>query len=112
MLVESPELAARDAATNVGMVRYGQREGHRLSIDEDRRCRRAIVEMGDSDNIGIVGEKHVTRLQEIDRKPFEQRRNEFERRAEMCRRVGRDRQRAATHVAQSRRTVRALFYVR
>lgn len=111
MLVES-RLAARHAATDVGMVRNGQREGHRLSINEDWRGRRAIVEMGNPDNIRIVGEKHVARLEDVDRKPFEQRGNEFERRAEVCRRMGRDRQRAALHVAQSRRTVGALLDVR
>ncbi len=73
------------------MMCNGQREGDRPSIDEDRCRRGAIVEMGNSDNVGIVGEKHVTRLKDVDRKPLEQRGNEFERRAEMCRRMGRHR---------------------
>ena len=39
--------------------------------------------MGHADDIGIIGKKHVTRRERVDREAFEQRGNELESRAEM-----------------------------
>src|SRR5580704_17364416 len=104
-------LATGNAASDIRMMGDGEGESDRLAVDEDWRRRRAIIEMDDTDDVGIVGKKDVARRKRVNGKALKQRGNELQRCAELRRRMSRYRKRAASHVAQGGRAIGAFLYI-
>ena len=100
MLIEIAGFAARYAPGDVGVVCHGRGESDRPLFKENRCAHRAVVQVRNAGDIGVVGEKHVPRPEGLERETLQHGRDEHERRAEMGRRMGEQRERAAVKVAQ------------
>jgi hypothetical protein len=105
-------LAARDATADIRVVRDGNRERDRFSVNENRCGGGAIVQMRDTDDVGVVGKENIAWGELINREALEDRRSDLDRRAEMRRRVRGDGQRTTLQIAQRGRTIGALLYIR
>ena len=92
----------------------GDRSGPRdhPAVVKDGCSHGAIVQMGDTYDIGIIRKKGIAGFQRLEWKPLEYCAHQPQRRTEMRRRVSHQRERAAARIADRGRTVRALFDVR
>ncbi len=104
--------AAGHAPADIRMMRDRRGERDEAAVVENRRRDRAVVQMRDTDDVRIIGEKCIAGLQRFERKALEYRAHHAQRRAQMRGRIGHQRERAPAGVAERRRAVGALLDVR
>ena len=73
MLDVVARFAAGHAAADIGVMRDRRRERDQAAFVENRRRDRAVVEMRDADDIGIIGQERIAGLQRFERKALEDR---------------------------------------